>query len=195
MTTILHINSSGRYDGSYSRKLTAQLVERLVSENADTTIIERDLARGVEFIDEAWIGANFTAADQRSGTQKERLANSDSLVAELTAADIVVIGVPLYNFSVPAVLKAWIDQIARANLTFRYEGGGPVGLLEGKRAYIVMTSGGTELSGPVDYASDYLRHVLGFVGIKDVTFVTANQLMVDEEAALNEAHSEIAKAA
>lgn len=195
MTTILHIDSSGRHDGSYSRKLTAALVKKLQTLGPDAKIIKRELAQGVEFVDQDWIEANFTPADERTILQKERLSGSDALVDEVIQADHIVIGAPIYNFSVPGVLKAWVDQICRAGVTFRYEPTGPVGLLQDKRAFIVIASGGTEVQGPADFATDYLKHVLGFIGIQDVSIVNAGQLMVDEEAALERAKSKIEQAA
>ncbi|MDD9910327.1 MAG: NAD(P)H-dependent oxidoreductase [Ahrensia sp.] len=193
--TILHVNSSGRAEGSYSRKLGSNLVEQLSRGHQHVEVIERDVAQGVEFVDQNWIEANFTPAGSRRADQQERLFGSDALVRELQAADVIVIGVPIYNFSVPATLKAWIDQVARANVTFRYTPDGPVGLLENKKAYVVMTSGGTEVGGPIDFASGYVKHVLGFLGITDVTLVNADRLMADEQAALDAAHEQIAKAA
>lgn len=195
MTTILHLTASGRYATSASRSLSTELVERLSAQNPGANVVSRDVAAGVEFVDEAWIEANFTPAQDRSASQATRLAASDALVAEIKAADHIVIATPIYNFSVPGTLKAWIDQVCRAGVTFRYEPTGPVGLLEGKKAYVVVTSGGTEVQSPMDFATDYLRHVLGFVGIDDVSIIAANQLMMDEAAGLAKARSSIAEAA
>jgi len=110
------------------------------------------------------------------------LAHSDELIAELEAADTIVIGVPVYNFAIPAALKAWVDQIARARRTFRYTETGPEGLLKGKKAYLVVASGGVPVGSDYDFATGYLRHVLGFVGITDVTVIEAGQQMMDGEA-------------
>jgi FMN-dependent NADH-azoreductase len=110
------------------------------------------------------------------------LALSDSLVAELQAADTVLITLPIWNFGIPSTLKAWIDQVARAGVTFRYTPDGPVGLLEGKRAILAVASGGTEVGSAIDFATDYLRHVLGFIGIHEVEIVAADRLMVDADA-------------
>ena len=126
-------------------------------------------------IDETWVTANFTAPEDRSVAQTEALTLSDTLVAELQAADSLVIGLPVYNFSVPAALKAWIDLIARAGVTFHYTANGPEGLLTGKRAIIALASGGTEFGSDIDFASGYLRHMLGFVGITDITFIRADR--------------------
>lgn len=174
-TQILHINSSGRVDGSVTRDISLQLVRQLQQQN-EAEKQQRDLAEGLPFIDEQWIGASFTDADQRSTEQRSALALSDELVDELQQASHIVIAAPIYNFSVPAVLKAWIDLVARPGVTFRYTENGPEGLLEGKKAYLVVASGGVPLGSEVDYASNYLRHVMGFLGIDDVTLVNANEL-------------------
>lgn len=180
---ILHINASARVDGSVTRDISAQLVQQLQHQHGASIVI-RDVATGVEFIDENWIGANFTDPAERNREQKTILAVSDELVAELQQASHIVIAAPIYNFSVPATLKAWIDQVARARVTFRYTENGPEGLLKGKKAYLVVASGGVPLGSEVDYASTYLRHVLGFLGIEDVTLVNANEL---DQAANEEA--------
>lgn len=181
MTHILRVDASMRNEGSVSRVLADKLVARLAT--ADSTITERDLAKGIDLIDEAWIGANFTDPADRTDTQKAALAKSDALVQELREADTLVITAPVYNFHVPAALKAWIDMIARARETFRYTENGPEGLLTGKKAYIVVTSGGTVLGSEYDFISGYLRHVLGFIGITDVSFIDSSGLMLDETKA------------
>jgi FMN-dependent NADH-azoreductase len=185
--TVLHIDSSARRTGSVSRDLTAQIVERLDA----AEVIRRDLATPLPLLDETWINANFTPADQRSDEQTQLLAQSDALVEELKAADTLVIGAPIYNFSVPAGLKAWIDLVARVGLTFTYTDQGPVGLLEGKRAIIAVASGGTEAGSAIDFATGYLRHMLGFMGITEVEIVAADTLAIDEGAALAKAKAQI----
>jgi len=184
---ILRVDSSARVQGSVTRDLTSTLIDRLDA----GVVTTRDLSEGVPLLTEAWVTANFTPADQRTEAQAAELAMSDNLVAELLAADTIVIGTPIYNFSVPAALKAWIDQVARAGVTFKYTDKGPVGLLEGKRAIIVIASGGTKSGSDVDYATDYMRHVLGFLGITDVAVVTADQLMMDADAAMQTAAQQI----
>lgn len=174
-THILHINSSSRIDGSVTREISSQLVAQLQKQTG-SLVSHRDLAEGVPFIDEQWVGANFTDPTERSDEQKAVLALSDKLVDEIKQASHIVIAAPIYNFSVPAVVKAWIDMVARARETFRYTENGPEGLLKGKKAYLVVASGGVPLGSEVDYASTYLRHVLGFLGIDDVTLVNANEL-------------------
>lgn len=183
-TNILKINSSGRVNGSHSRKLVEQLVDKLLSKNPKAKVIERDVSKGIEFVDEAWIGSNFTPADERTDAQSQRLSGSDALVDELIAADTLVIGVAVYNFGIPAALKAWVDQIARANKTFRYTDTGPQGLLTNKKAYLVIASGGTESESDIDFATGFMRHILGFIGITDVNIIAADQLMMAEEAKL-----------
>ncbi|MFY1708670.1 FMN-dependent NADH-azoreductase [Tritonibacter scottomollicae] len=189
--TVLHIDSSARLSGSVSRDLTAQVVERLGAKE----VIRRDLATPLPLLDEAWIGANFTPADQRSDDQKATLALSDALVAELERVDTVVIGAPVYNFTVPTTLKAWIDLVARVGKTFQYTEAGPEGLLKGKRAIVVIASGGTEAGSDIDYASRYLQHMLGFIGITDIELVAADQQALDAEGSVQKAKDAIAQLA
>lgn len=181
---ILHIDSSARTDGSITRSLSQAFVERLSS--ADTQVVTRDI--GVEappLLTENWVGANFTPDEARTPAQQDTLALSDTLIAELEAADTIVLGVPVYNFGVPAAFKAWIDLVARARKTFKYTENGPVGLLEDKKAYLVIASGGTASGSDIDFATPYVRHVLGFLGIHDVSVIAADQLMAggDEKIA------------
>ncbi len=189
--SILKVNSSGQHDRSVSRQLVAKVADKLVRENPGAELVERDVSGGLPPVNEAWIGANFTPKDQRNGDQKAVLANSDALVEELRAADVIVVGLPIYNFGIPASLKLWVDQIARAGETFKYGESGPVGLLEGKRAVLVVASGGVETGSPVDFASTYMKHVLGFIGITDVTTVSATGLARNADAAMASANQAI----
>lgn len=186
-STVLHIDSSARAENSVTRSLSAEITARLSPDH----VIRRDLATPLPLLDEAWVGANFTPADQRSDEQKALLAQSDALIAELKQADTIVIGTPIYNFSVPSTLKAWIDLVARAGVTFSYSEAGPKGLLEGKRAIIAVASGGTQAGSDIDFATTYLRHVLGFIGITDVELVAADQLSMDAEGSMARAKSAI----
>ncbi|MEM9758056.1 MAG: NAD(P)H-dependent oxidoreductase [Pseudomonadota bacterium] len=179
--SILRVDASMRRDGSQSRLLTDHLLE-LLGGSGEPNVVRRDLADGVPFVDDAWIDANTTDPAQRSDAQREALAHSDVLVSELKAADVLVAAVPIYNFGVPAAFKAWIDMVARARETFRYTPDGPQGLLEGKKAYLVITSGGTRLGSEIDFVSPWLRHVMGFLGIHDVEIIDASGLMMDAEA-------------
>jgi FMN-dependent NADH-azoreductase len=193
--TILRIDSSMRREGSVTRTLTGKLVERLSAAHPAARVVERDLAGGTPLIDEGWIAANFTDPAARSEAQRTALETSDALVAELRAADVLVIGLPVYNFSVPAALKAWIDLIARARETFRYTEAGPEGLLAGKRAVIAVASGGVAVGSPVDFATPYLKHALAFVGITDVEIVSAEKLAAGAEQAIAAAEAQIARLA
>lgn len=186
--TVLRIDASARRDGSESRALTQRIIDRL----APQSVIHRDLAIAIPTIDADWLAANWTPEDQRTEAQHATLAISDSLIDELKAADTLVIGTPIYNFGIPATLKAWIDQIARAGITFRYSEAGPEGLMTGKRAIVAIASGGTQVGSDVDFASGYLRHILGFIGITDVQFVAADQLMIDADASHAKADAALA---
>ena len=187
MTTVLRIDASATPETSTSRKLADAAITRL---NPDR-VITRDLTRALPLIDAAWISANGTPADQRTGDQKMTLALSDTLVAELQEADVVVISTPIYNFGVPAALKAWIDLIARAGITFTYSEAGPKGLLSGKRAILTVSSGGTEVEGPIDFATGFLKHIMGFIGIDDVQVVAADRMAVDPDAAMQSAQEQL----
>lgn len=186
--TILRIDASARKKGSITRDLTDKVVAKLDAES----VITRDLLNGVALLDETWLSANWTAAEERTEAQKKVLAGSDTLIAELQAADTIVIGTPIYNFGVPAALKAWIDQVARAGLTFKYTDQGPKGLLEGKRAIIVTASGGTKVGSEIDFATGYLKFALGFIGINDVQVVAADQMALDADASLAAASGAVA---
>jgi FMN-dependent NADH-azoreductase len=180
--TILKIDASARKAGSMTRELTDTLVTRLLDIHPSAGVLTRDVSAGLPVVDEAWVGANFTDPAERSSEQKLKLALSDTLVAELKAADVLVIAAPIYNFGIPASLKAWVDLVARARETFRYTENGPEGLLKGKKAYVVVASGGVPVNSPVDFATPYLKQVLAFIGITDVTVIAADQLMMDGDA-------------
>ena len=190
---ILRIDASARHTGSITRDLNDTVVAHL-NNTSDVTVKERDLADGpLPQIDEAWIGANFTPADNRTDAQRETLGLSDTLVSELEAADIVLIGLPIYNFGVPAALKAWIDLVARAGRTFRYTANGPEGLLEGKKAIVTVASGGTTAGSDIDFATGYIRHVLAFIGIEDVDVIAADGLGAGAEEKLKAANDDVAR--
>lgn len=190
MTKILSIQSSGRHDGSVTRQLSEDVLRQLQGSS-----VERDLATSVPHVDAAWIGASFTPLQDRTAQQSATLAYSDSLVAEVEAADILVLGVPIYNFGVPAALKAWFDMVARAGVTFKYTEKGPVGLLSGKRAIIVMASGGTPVGSEIDFASPWLKQALHFIGIDDVAIIAADVLGQNAEAKLASVQNDILKLA
>ena len=174
--------------------LPNHLVDTFKAKHADATTITRDVADGLPVVNPAWIGANFTEADKRTDEHKAALALSDTLIGELKAADVVVIGVPVYNFGIPAALKAWVDLVCRARETFRYTEDGPEGLLKGKKAYLVYASTGVPLDSEVDFAGRYMRQMLSFVGITDVTVISAAEQLFREEEAREKARGQIAEA-
>ncbi len=195
---ILRLDASMRKTGSFSRGLSDKLIKQLANElhsseeqtnEQKINVTIRDLAEGIPLINENWIKANFTAVDERTAEQIICLARSDILVEELHNADLIVIGLPIYNFGVPAAFKAWIDQVVRSKLTFQYGDNGPIGLLKNKKAYILIVSGGTQLGSELDFISEYLRHILGFIGITDVTFIDSSGLGRDESQTLAQAHN------
>lgn len=195
MTTInkiLRIDASARTTGSITRDLADETMDQFGT-LGPITFARRDVASGLPFVDEDWVGANFTPADQRTVAQQAKLALSDTLIAEIEAADTLIIGTPVYNFGIPATLKAWIDMIARAGVTFRYTDTGPVGLLKGKRAIVLVASGGTPVGSELDFATPYLRHALGFIGINNVTFIAADGLGREAAEKIAAAKAEIAK--
>jgi FMN-dependent NADH-azoreductase len=192
---ILQINSSARTVGSHSTRMANDIVSRLQAAHPGATLTLRDLGRTPHpALDEATLQALFTPADQRTPAQNTRVAQDGELIAELQAADVVVLGVPMYNFGVPAQLKNWIDAISRAGVTFRYTANGPEGLLTGKKVYVALTRGGKYRNTPADSQVPYLATVLGFLGMKDVHFVYAEGLAMGADAereALATAYAEI----
>ena len=179
-TTILRIDSSARHEASKTRDLADQIISQLRGDGegrGEVTVIHRDVSDGLPMVNEAWTKAAYMSPDDRSAEQEAALQLSDTLVAELKEADVLVLASPIYNFTVPAALKSWFDQVARANVTFKYTEKGPEGLLKNKRAVVAIASGGTEVGSDADYCSPYIKHFLGFLGIEDVTVVAADQLM------------------
>lgn len=191
MTNILRVESSIKGEAAVSRRLTDRIIARLLAAEPGARITTRDLAAGLQPIDGNWIGAIFTAPENRDATQQATAAYADALMAEVKAADILVIALPVYNFGVPAQLKAWIDQLARKGETFYYTEAGPVGLLTGKRAIVAYTSDGTKFGSEIDFASGYLRHMLGFFGITDVEFVAADAMAFGAESAIAAAEAQV----
>jgi FMN-dependent NADH-azoreductase len=184
---ILQVNSSARVlendQGSHSTRLANELSAALLARHAGATLTVRDLARVPHpVLDEAALGALFTPPELRTPAQAARVALDDALIAEIQAADVVVLGVPMYNFGVTAQLKNWIDAIARARVTFQYTDKGPVGLLTGKTVYAVLSRGGVHRGQPSDSQVPYLRAVLGFLGMTDVHFVYAEGLAMGPQA-------------
>lgn len=185
---ILQINSSVRRaqndQGSVSTRLANELSARLRAAHPGAQLTVRDLASDpLPVLDEEALGALFTAADARTAEQAERVNLSDRLIDELQSADVVVIGAPMINFNISAQLKNWIDAVARAGVTFKYTEQGPVGLVTGKKVYVVTARGGVHRGQPTDQIVPYLRTVLGFLGMTDVEFIFAEGLNMGPERA------------
>src|ERR1700747_1643750 len=178
MSTLLHIDSSPLYGRSVSRELTAAFVTQWKASHPDGRVIERDLnATAIPPINADWVGASYTPEQARTPQQKELLSLSDSLLSELEQADEYVIGAPMHNFGVPSVLKLWIEQIARVGRTFSYGEGGPKCMISGKKALLIIATGGiydaqTRMAS-FNFVEQYLRSVFGFLGVTDATFLTA----------------------
>jgi len=199
MSNILVINSSAAGKDSVSRVLVADAVTKLLGTNPAARITHRDLGENPppHLVSQTLNGVRGTAATDQEFAAR-RL--SDELIAELKAADTVVIGAPMYNFSVPTTLRAWFDHVLRAGVTFKYVDGAVHGLLAGKRVIVIESRGGLYSEGPaqaIDFQEPYLRHLLGFVGITDVTFVRAEKIGYGPEArtaALESAKTQISDA-
>ena len=186
MTTILQIDSSAKPQGSVTQQLTAYAVKVLTKKDPGAKVIYHDLVKEAL----PHINGDFLTGESTF------IARSDALIAELMAADTIVIGVPMYNFSIPSQLKAWIDHVCRAGKTFNYSPNGPVGLVTGKRAIIVVGAGGAYMNGGAyaayDHAISYMRVVLGFIGITDVTIVAAEKQAIGADVAAGEVTAALA---
>ena len=181
---ILQINASARSVGANSTRLADAITARLQAQNPQAVVELRDLASHPHpVLDEAALGALFTPAEQRSAEQAARVALDDALIAQVQAADVIVLGVPMYNFGVPVQLKTWLDAIARAGVTFRYTENGPEGLLKGKKVYVALARGGLYRDTPTDSQVPYLKTILAFLGMTDVEFVYAEGLAMGAEGA------------
>jgi FMN-dependent NADH-azoreductase len=198
MTTLLRIDSSPLAgNASFSRRLTGEFVEHWHRTHLDGKVITRDLtSTQMAPVSAEWIGAAHTPAASLTARQREVLALSDELIAELKSADEYVFGVAMHNFSIPAVLKLWIDEIVRIGQTFAYENGGPQGLLRGKKATFLVASGGVYSAGApmaaMNFVEPYLRSLFRFIGVTDTEFVYASgtgrlQYGVDRETILQPA--------
>jgi FMN-dependent NADH-azoreductase len=193
MPTLLHLIASPRGDFSISRRLSTAAVDAWKKKNPGGKVIERDLTKTeMTFVDVDWITGAFSKPDHHTESQKSALAISDELIDELLESDEIIIGTPMYNFAIPAVLKAWIDHVVRFGKTFTYGTGGREGLAKGRKIVIVVASGqkydGASGLGAYDYEVPYLKHIMDFIGITDVTFIQAggtmqvaqNQISADE---------------
>jgi FMN-dependent NADH-azoreductase len=180
---ILQINSSARSQGSASTRMADAIVAKLLAAHPDAHVTRRDLASDPHpVLDEAALTALFTPADQRTPEQAARVALDDALIAQVQAADVVVIGAPMYNFGITVQLKGWFDAIARAGVTFNYTANGPVGHLTGKKVYVAVSRGGFHRDAASDTQVPHVRNVLAFLGMQDVTFVYAEGLGMGPEA-------------
>lgn len=183
MKKLLLINTSLNGKQGHSWQLAEKFVDQLAA-SADINVTLRDLdSSNLPHLSSSEMAAWMTPADERSEQEKELAAISDELVAEIKANDIIVIGMPMYNFGVPSVFKSWIDRVARAGVTFRYTENGPVGLLENKKVYVVAARGGLYQGTPKDSQTQYLKDVLAFLGMSDVEFVYAEGLNMGPDAA------------
>lgn len=169
---ILQINSSARATGSESTSMADAIVAKLVASNADAAVTRRDLgAEPHPVLDQAALSALFTPAADRTPEQAARVALDDALIAQVQAADVIVLGAPMYNFGMTVQLKGWFDAIARANVTFRYTATGPEGLLKNKKVFVALSRGGMHRDGATDGQVPHLKTLLSFLGMTDVTFI------------------------
>jgi len=181
MHTILQINSSLFGEAGQSSKLAAEFAASLAA-SAGARLLVRDLAQNpVPHLTAERFTAFTTPAAERTVDQQRHVAESDTLIEELRAADTVVLGLPMYNFGVPSALKAYFDHLARAGVTFRYTAEGPVGLLTGKRVYVFATRGGRHAGTATDVQTAFVRQFLGFIGLRDVEFIYAEGLALGPE--------------
>ncbi|GAB3637058.1 FMN-dependent NADH-azoreductase [Hymenobacter arcticus] len=179
---ILNVISSPRKGASASIQLADGIIDKLQAANPGSNVVVRDLATNpFPHLEEAKLNALFTPAESRTPEQHAAAKHSDDAIQEIMDADVIVIGAPLYNFGIPSTLKAWVDHIARAGITFKYVDGAPKGLVTGKKVYVAMASGGIYSEGPsagYDFVAPYLKAVLGFLGMTDVTVARAEGLAI-----------------
>jgi FMN-dependent NADH-azoreductase len=187
MANLLFVASSLFGDGSQSRLIASEFIDRWRQSHPGTTVVERDLvADAMPHMSLAALAASMTPADSRSTAEQEAAALADALIEEVEAADVIVIAAPMYNFSIPSTLKAWIDHITRAGRTFRYGAAGAEGLLKGRKVFVITGRGGIYSDDSpargMDFQEPYLRAMLGFLGL-DVTFIHVEGLKISPEAA------------
>lgn len=199
MSCVLIIESSARQQDSVSRQLTGDFIEQWQAAHPADSISVRDLAvNPVPHLDANLLGGWMKPQEQRSSDELQALARSNELTDEVLAADVLVLAAPMYNFAIPSTLKAWLDHVLRAGITFKYTPTGPQGLLTGKRAFVLTARGGLHAGAVTDHQEPYLRQVLGFIGIHDVTFIHAEGLNMSgdfHEKGLNQAKAQLAAVA
>ena len=182
MSRVLVIESSARQQGSVSRELTQQFIAKWQAAHPADHVQVRDLAaEPVPHLDATLLGGWMTPSEQQSEAEKAALARSNQLTDELLAADVLVLAAPMYNFAIPSTLKAWLDHVLRAGVTFKYTETGPQGLLTGKRAFVLTARGGIYAGSGLDHQEPYLRQALAFIGIHDVQFIHAEGLNMGAE--------------
>ena len=174
MTNILHLDSSARGSESMTRRFTKELSDALATKYS-ATVTHRNLDSNTHLLTDVMVQSYFTPKDKRDAQASAAIAASDAVLADLRNNDIYVFGVPMYNFAMPGAFKAWADLAARAGETFKYTQTGPVGLLENKRAFIVVASGGVQIGSETDFLTPWLRHYFGFLGIQDTTILNATE--------------------
>lgn len=200
MTTLLQINASINNGNGQSSQLAKQFVAAFQNSRPDAKVVVRDVAAAepVPHLNAERFGAFITKPEERTPAQRAVVEYSDALISELKQADVIVLGLPMYNFGVPSQLKAYFDHIARAGVTFKYTEKGPVGQLTGKKAYVFAARGGLYAGTPLDTQTSYVRDFLRFIGIADVEFVYAEGLAISaesREASLAKATAEAARLA
>jgi FMN-dependent NADH-azoreductase len=178
---ILRVDASARTSNSNTRRLTHKLEEKLIALNPGAFVTERNLNGELSFLSETMIEAMFIDPSLRTEAQTKVLELSDKMVKELLESDIIIMGVPVYNFSIPASMKAYIDMITRSGVTFKYIDGAHKGLLNNTTVWIVVSSGGVPLYSELDFVSGYMKHILGFIGITDLRFIDATQIKTKGE--------------
>ncbi len=199
MSRVLIIESSARQQDSVSRRLTQTFISQWQAAHPGDEVTVRDLARQpVPHLDADLLGGWMKPAEQRNAGEHASLERSNQLTDELLAADVLVLAAPMYNFAIPSTLKAWLDHVLRAGVTFKYTATGPQGMLTGKRAYVLTARGGIYAGSPADHQEPYLRQVLGFIGIHDVEFIHAEGMNLGgdfQEKGLNQANAKLAQVA
>ena len=199
MSNVLIIESSARQQGSFSRQLTQQFISQWQAAHPTDQVTVRDLAlHPVPHLDANLLGGWMKPEAQRSADEHASLKRSDELTDELLAADVLVLAAPMYNFAIPSTLKAWLDHVLRAGVTFKYTETGPQGLLTGKKAYVLTARGGIYAGSTADHQEPYLRQVMAFIGIHDVTFIHAEGMNLGgdfQEKGLNQAKSRLSQVA
>lgn len=186
MNNVLFVTSSPRGQNSYSQQLARRVVDDLKIANPAASIVVRNVARDpLPHVGDAFVSGMALSAEQRSPAEARAIAVSDALIDEMIAADVLVLAVPMYNFGLPSALKAWIDHVVRAGRTFSYGAQGPLGLLKNKKAVVVVSRGGIYSEGPMqafDFQENYLKSVLGFIGISEVEVVRVEGVAMGEQA-------------